>query len=153
MRITFFADHHTYGQLANNGGTRTILLSQKELEKQGHIVDVVASVDKFTWFKHKPTVKSIPKDSQAVIAVSVADIDPMLKKMKKRGIKCRPSVWIRGWPLWTMSDYSITSKLKSLFMLHGGRIYVNASWMHHMLTARGIPSYVIFAGMDFKKWE
>jgi len=147
LRITFFADHHTYGQLSNNGGTRTILLSQKELERQGHIVDVVASVDKYTWHKHKKPVRSIPKDSQAVIAVSVADIDPMLKKMKKRGIKCRPSVWVRGWPIWTMSEQSIISKLKRLFTI-GGRVYVNASWLHHKLTANGIPSYVVFAGMD-----
>ena len=146
MKIAFYAKHHTYGGLANNGGTRTILKSIEALKKLGHEAFYVATVDKFTWFKHDKPKKAIPKDTDVCIAVSISDIQPMMKETPKTA---RVAYWGRPFESWQMN----TARIHKLLKDFGGKIFVNSGWQQEELTRLKIKSEIIYNGVDFEDWE
>ena len=80
MKIAFYGNHTYWGQLNNNGGTRSILLSINALKKLGHEAVFVAHKDRFTWFEHDKPVHKIPRDADAVVAISISEVDAVLKR-------------------------------------------------------------------------
>ena len=145
MRIAFYAKHKTWGGLANNGGSRTILKSAGALRKLGHKVDVIATVDRFTYFKHKRPIRNIPRDTDVCVAVSILDTVPMMREIP-RG--CRPYVWIRGWETWRASR-EINRKTLIKFRKSGGEFIVNSKWLFNkILKDCGVRSHIIYQGYD-----
>ena len=71
MKICFYCGHNYWGGLSNCGGARTVILSVKTLRDMGHDADIIGYSDKFTWFKHRPLLRDIPKDADALIACSI----------------------------------------------------------------------------------
>jgi len=141
VNISFFCDHHYYGQLNNTGGTRTILLSADALRILGHKVSVVATHDGFTWFKHQKPVPKIPKDADVVIAVSISDVPLVMEKAKGK----RMAYWARPFETWAMSEHDIIHLLKK-FRKKGGIIMANSSWPVEVLREHGVKAHVQFAG-------
>ena len=148
MRIAFYANHPMWGGLGNNGGSNTILRSAEALRQLGHKVDVVAKVDKFTYFKHPKPLPKLPK-CDICIAVSIADIAPMVKECPK-GVKM--GVWIRGWSTWAMSSSKMLFYLK-MFSRAGHLILTNSRWIEKYLEKKEIPSIQFVAGMDYHVWR
>lgn len=137
MKIVFVANHKKWGGLANNGGTKTIIQAAETMEGMGHTVDIVASVDRFTWFKHKPIICKIPKDADAVIAVSVSEIDTALEHSKNA------FWWMRGLETWRMPEEKIIKKASKI------RTIVNSSWL-----LKKVPSAKLcYAGLDVNLWK
>lgn len=130
--------------LGNNGGTRTIILSAQTLERLGHSCDIVGTVDKFTWFEHKPIISYFPKDLDAVI--NVAAVDYMITKKLDVPIKL---CWWRGHESWRNKEeylrYCYTDKeIKNL---------VNSKGLQNFLSIYGAASEVLYQGIDFDLWE
>jgi len=137
MRIAFVANHRKWGGLQNNGGTKTILKSASTLRELGHRVDIVATVDRFTWFKHVKPIPEIPADTDVAIAVSVSEINNVLKSNAKR------KFWFcRGLERWRMQEGKIIKKAKKI------NIIVNSSW----LLEKFPHAEVCFAGLDVDHW-
>lgn len=146
MKIAFYAKHHTFGGLNCNGGTRTILKSIETLKKLGHDAFYVATVDKFTWFKHDKPKKKIPPDTDVCIAVSISDLGPLLREAPKT---CRVAYWARPFEYWHFNRGKIRVVLKDA----GVKIYVNSEWQHAELKAFGLKSEILYQGLDFDQWE
>lgn len=128
---------------ANNGGSRTILLSAKTLESLGCNCDVIANIDNFTWFDHKPVIRAIPKKLDAII--NVAAVDYMATKKANVPLKF---AWWRGHEVWANSkDYLIKcykdTNVKNL---------VNSYGLKKLLEKYGAESEVIYQGIDFDWW-
>ena len=143
MKICFYAGDKTWGGLACNGGSKTILRSAEALRLLGHEVDVVASVDKFTYFKHPKPLKKIPK-CDVCIAVSPSDIMSMVKECP-RGVKM--STWLRGWPVWAMKSEKIVFLLRS-FCDAGNKVFVISKWLQRKCEKNGIKAEIQYAGFD-----
>lgn len=141
MKIVFYADHPYYGQLSNNGGTRTILKSAEVLRKLGHKVDVVAHKDKFTWFKHPKPIHRIPKDTDVIIAVSISDIEMMCRFAPKRAKKF---YWMREFALWRMKKENIINTLRKSKV----KILCNSIGLQRKIGKYGIKSSLCYAGLD-----
>jgi hypothetical protein len=128
---------------ANNGGSRTILLSAKTLEFLGCNCDIIANIDNFTWFDHKPVIRVIPKKLDALI--NVAAVDYMTTKKANVPVKF---AWWRGHEVWANSkDYLIKcykdTHVKNL---------VNSYGLKKLLEKYGAESEVIYQGIDFDWW-
>lgn len=145
MKIAFYNDHPYWGQLANNGGTRTILKSVEILNKMGHEAYVVAHKDKFNWFKHKKPERKITSDTDIVIAVSIADVPLIIKKRKKY----RLGYWARPFETWVYSEKKIKKILKSF----PGTIMANSQWQIDQMQEWGIKACLIYNGLDFEEWQ
>lgn len=139
----YIAFNSLYSGLGNNGGTRTVIKCCEALRKLGHDCDIIATVDNFTWFKHKPPIKYISKDLDAVIAVACTDVHSTLK------ISTPVKAWyIRGHENWTMSN----QKLRELYNSDVLNI-VNSRGLQQLLAAYGADSKVVYQGIDFELWE
>jgi len=148
MKIAFYADHPYYGQLANNGGTRTILLSVKALRELGHDACVVAHKDRFTWFSHDKPVREMPKDADVIVAVSISDLDQLIHA--DHG-DARLAYWARPVETWQMPWEHAEMALRKLMKRHG-RIMANSGWQVADLVSKEVPCTLIHAGMD-PCWE
>lgn len=148
MRIAFYADHRKWSQLANNGGTRTILLSSKVLNDLGHLTVVVAHKDRFSWFKHPKPVHSIPKYTDAVVAVTISDVAEVLAGRVRGRIKTeRIAYWARPYETWQMPEDDIFRLLKK-FVKADGVVMVNSEWQQGELLRHEIPAAVVYQGYD-----
>jgi glycosyltransferase involved in cell wall biosynthesis len=130
--------------LGNGGGTRTVLLASKTLESLGHRCDIIANVDNFTWFDHKPIIRQIPNDLNAII--NVAAVDYELTKKSNVPIK---AAWWRGHEIWNNKEdylhYCYTNtEVKNI---------VNSKGLQWLLASYGADSTVIYPGIDFDWWE
>lgn len=140
MKLAF---NSSYSGLGNNGGTRTIIKCCEALRKLAHDCDIIAAVDKFTWFEHRPPIRYISKDLDAVIAVACTDVYSTLK------ILAPVKAWyIRGHENWTMSD----QKLRELYNSDVLNI-VNSRGLQQLLAAYGADSKVVYQGIDFDLWK
>lgn len=139
MNIAFYGNHPHWGGLANNGGSRTILLSAEVLRGLGHGVKIVTHTDRFTWFPHPPVVKKVPKDTDVLIAISISDIKEI---QKYHGMKL--AYWARPFETWQMDEEKIIRKLKKF----SGIIMCNSGWQVDFLLEHGIESHLIFSGQD-----
>ena len=64
--------------LANNGGSRTVILCAEMLEELGHRCDIIATSDRFTWLDHKRPVQYIPSDLDAILATASTTVPTTL---------------------------------------------------------------------------
>jgi len=143
MNIAFYGNHFYYGGLANNGGSRTILLSAEELRKLGHRVDVVTHTDRFTWFKHPKVIRKIAKDTDCLVAISISDVGIMTKAAPKG---CKLFYWARPMEFWQKSERKCLKKLKNF----PGKIMCNSRWQVNWLNEHGIKAEVFFSGQDLE---
>jgi len=142
MNIVFYAGHKKWGGLANNGGSRTILRSANVLRLLGHRVDVVAKVDRFTWFDHKAPIHKIPSDTDVAIAVSVSDAQKLIGKSGSFS----KAWWMRGWENWREDDEYIYKIAKRIPMITNGK------GLSYKLAEKNIGSYLCYAGLDLDSW-
>jgi len=149
MRIVFYANHPYWGQLNNTGGCRTMLLSADSLRKLGHHCDVVAMVDKFSWFDHPAPISKIPHDTDAVIAASISDLQHLI--ISGLGKHAQLAYWARPAETWQMDKDQILKVLRA-FTKRNGRVFVNSGWQQNYYHKHGIHSQVVYAGMDFDMW-
>lgn len=128
--------------LANNGGSRTILLSSQVLESLGHKCNVVSSKDNFTWFDHKAPIPSIPWDTEVVI--NIAAVDYMDTKGCNVPVK---AAWWRAHEDWSMNEEDLI-KLYNSGLLN----IVNSRGLQEKLKSYGADSVVVYQGIDFDWW-
>jgi hypothetical protein len=148
MKIAFYADHPYWSQLANNGGTRTILLSAQTLNTIGHTAIVIAHKDRFTWFKHPKPIHKIPTRMDVVIAVTISDAAELLGGYVSGRIRCgRIAYWARPYEPWQMGEEDIFRLLKK-FIKVGGVVMVNSLWQQKELAHKGISAELIYQGYD-----
>ena len=129
--------------LGNNGGSRTIIKCAECIELLGHRCDIIANVDNFKWFEHKPVINYLPPDLDVLIAVACSDVVPTLK------LNAPKKAWyIRGHENWTMSD-------EQLGQLYNSGIFniVNSGGLQQLLATYGADSKVVYQGIDFDWWE
>jgi hypothetical protein len=138
MKICFYSGDPFWGGLSNNGGTRTILKSAEVLREMGHQVDVVAVSDRFTWFPHPKPLRKIPKDADAVVAISASDVKYM--HLHAKGMKL--FWWIRGWETWQMPEKKLLNRL-----LAGQVNIANSGGLQKRVEAVA-PCKLCWAGMD-----
>jgi hypothetical protein len=149
MKIVFYADHPYWGQLANNGGTRTILRSADALIRLGHRVDIVAHKDRFTWFKHIEPVHKIPADADVVIAVSVSDMYMLLATYKG---SAKLAYWARPYETWQSPRHKIATKMKKV-LRRGGVVMCNSTWqVEEMQKKHDVKLELAYAGLDLHDW-
>lgn len=129
--------------LGNNGGSRTIIKCAEVLEELGHRCDIIANVDNFNWFEHKPVIKHLPDDLDVLIAVACTDVVPTLQA----GVR-KKAWYIRGHENWTMPD-------EELFARYNSGIFniVNSKGLQQLLASGGADSDVVYQGIDFDWWE
>jgi len=129
---------------SNNGGSRTILLSQKILTQLGHECVVAGKVDKFDWFAHDKIINYIPENFDAII--NIAAVDYETTKTMKIPIK---ACWWRGHEIWGNTEehlrYCYTDKeVKNL---------VNSKGLQKLLESYGADSEVVYQGIDLNDWK
>ena len=142
MNICFYADHGYWSQLSPNGGTATILHSADTLRKLGHEVSVVASIDRFSWFKHPKPVKEIPKNTDVCIAVTISDVPRMLKRTK-----AKPFYWARLLENYQMTSPSLLKQASRVSVL------VNSEGLQGWYGKHGIDTQIVYQGIDLSKWR
>ena len=125
--------------LANGGGSRTVILCSQILEKLGHRCDIIGVDDRFTWFKHKPTIPYFPSDLDVVIATACTTVVTTLNS------SVPTKAWyIRGHESWVYSE----EELKQLYNAGLFNI-VNSKGLKQKLAAYGVDSAVVYPGIDF----
>lgn len=143
MKIAFCSLHPFWHGLANNGGSRTILLSCEALNRIGHKAVVVTETDRFTWFKHPKPEETVSKDADVLVAVAISDVPRIMKYDRKL------AYWARPFESWQYPKKTIYRILRDF----PGTIMVNSSWQKVELRKHGIKSTVVFAGIDFGRWK
>jgi hypothetical protein len=130
--------------LGNNGGTRTVLKCVEILERLGHRCEVAANVDNFTWFKHKPVIRSLPKNLDALINAAAVDFTST--------IQARTDVvkawYIRAHESWSNSEESLVRAYKTPGVLN----IVNSNGLKEQLLSFKATSEVVYQGIDFDLW-
>ena len=144
MKIIFYNDHSYFGQLNNNGGSKTIIKSAEALRRLGHKCEIVCHKDKFTWFKHRKSIRKIPDNADVCIAVGVADVKPMLQSMPSCA---RPFWWMRGLEKWQMPKEALLKWASNI------RTIVNATHLKVWLKKHGIESDLCYSGLDLDHWK
>lgn len=128
--------------LGNNGGSRTLLKTQETLESLGHECNILATIDKFTWFKHKKIISEIPENTDAIIATACTTVD------STHTFSVKKKAWyIRAHETWAMNEKNLIKKYKS-----GLHNICNSNALKYQLEQYGIKSDVIYQGIDFEKW-
>jgi len=140
MNIIFDGRRHGFG---NNGGSRTIIKCAEVLNRLGHKCYVVGR-DNFTWFKHEPTINKIPKNVDAIIAVSAGDSLSLAKA--KASIK---AWYIRAHEIWWYNEAQLAEYYRDKRFIN----IVNSSNLKNKLKSLGADSTVIYQGIDFDWWE
>lgn len=129
--------------LGNNGGSRTIIKCAEVLEQLGHRCDIIATVDNFTWFDHKPVMPYIAKDLDAIIATACTTVDVVVK------VDLPGKAWyIRAHEDWAMNEIDLIRRYNS-----GLLNIVNARGLQEKLKSYGADSVVVYQGLDFDWWE
>jgi hypothetical protein len=130
--------------LGNNGGTRTILKCSEVLNNLGHRCDVLANVDKFTWFDHRPVIDQLPADLDVMIAVACSDVLPTI-----RANIDKKAWYIRAHETWAMPEYLLIDYYKN----DEFKNLVNSKGLQKQLETFGAKSKVIYQGIDFDWWK
>ncbi len=147
MRITFYADDKKWSQLSNGGGTRTIILSAETLRGMGHKVSIVAHKDTFNWIHHAKPIRTVPSNTDVLIAVTISDVKHI---MKYTGMKL--AYYSRPFETWQMPKDKIVKTLKK-FRDMGGIIISNSGWQIEWLAKHGIESRLVYSGIDLDFWK
>lgn len=131
--------------LGNNGGSRTILLSQKVLKQLGHKCVVVSTKDEFTWFDHDGVVDYIPRNADAVINIAAVDYKSTLNMPVEKKF-----AWWRAHESWSMPE----STLMELYRDKRIKNIVNSKGLQRKLKEEAhADSVVVYQGIDFDLWE
>ncbi len=138
-----------YGGLDCNGGSRTILLSAGALRKLGHKVDIVTFKDKFNWFKHKKVIKTVQKNTDVVIAISILDVPLIYRKYYGKHKLCYYS---RPFESWQMPKRRIVKTLTRFTKKYKGTVISNSQWQIDWLKKHGIKSRLVYSGLDLDEY-
>jgi hypothetical protein len=130
--------------LGNNGGTQTIIKSVEALNELGHEADIIAYVDRFSWFKHKRPIKKIEKGYDAHIAVSNNDVKfVMASNISKK------MWWVRGHETWTNSE----KKILQTYCTPGLQIMTNSHWIKDFMERKTNKEVeILYQGVDIFDW-
>lgn len=132
--------------LGNNGGTKTILLCQKALMELGHQVEILATIDRFSWFPHKKVINQIPDDTEVLVATACSTV---------RNTICHVGDYKRAWYIrghenWTLNEIELLDLYKNT-TIHK---IVNSRGLQHFLFERyRVLSDVVYQGIDFDNWN
>ncbi len=130
--------------LANNGGSRTVILCAKVLEELGHKCDIVATSDRFTWFAHKPVIQHIPSSTDVIIATGCTTVVSTLES------RVPNKAWyIRGHETWMYSE----KQLAELYNIPEIKNIVNSKGLQQILSSYGADSKVVYPGIDEGMWK
>jgi len=130
--------------LGNNGGSRTIIKCCEVLNSLGHSCDIIANVDNFSWFDHKPVINYLPTNLDAIISIAAVDVPLTLR------IAVPVKAWyIRGHESWANPEHLLVDYYKNENILN----VVNSNGLKQLLSTWGADSYVIYQGIDFDWWE
>ena len=141
MKILF---NGSVSGLGNNGGSRTILLSAQTIRDLGHECDILSPVDKFTWFEHKPCLKTIEYIPDILINIAAVDLKSTLS------IPSKVKAWyIRAHENWAMSDKQLNELYKTPKVIN----IVNSIGLQKVLSYNGAKSDVVYQGIDFDVWK
>ena len=129
--------------LGNNGGSRTILLCQKVLEELGHSCDIIGTVDKFTWFDHKPIIPYVPSGLDAAIATACTTV----------GYTYEMNAKIKAWYIRAHENWVFSDDLLKTCYNRGLVNIVNSNGLKQLVALYGADSYVVYQGLDLDWWE
>jgi glycosyltransferase involved in cell wall biosynthesis len=129
--------------LGNNGGSRTLILCAKTIEKLGHRCDIIATDDNFTWFEHKEPIKYIPHDADVIIATAWTTVKSTLESSIKK------KAWfIRGHETWSQKERVLSDLYNSgLFNI------TNSIGLKNKVESFGATAFVVRQGIDTDMWE
>jgi glycosyltransferase involved in cell wall biosynthesis len=132
-----------YSGLGNGGGSKTTIMCAKVLEELGHKCDIIATVDNFDWFDHKPVINHIPDDLDVIIATACTTVLSTLQSNVPK-----KAYYIRGFENWIMNEKKLVADYKSgLFNI------TNSYGLQRKLKKFGVKSVVIHQGIDFEQWD
>ena len=131
--------------LGNGGGSNTILRCQQTLKELGHRCEIVATLDRFTWFKHDTPKQHLSADADWIIATGVHSFDSTLHS------RTNHKAWyIRGHETWIKGfDENVLVKMYKNSHVH---MVSNSTWMKKFIENQGGTCNVIFQGIDCKSW-
>jgi hypothetical protein len=102
----------------------------------------IGTVDRFTWFDHKPMIKRPPNDLDVIIATGAGTVPSTHK------INARKKAWyIRGHETWGHKESTLIQHYKS-----GLINIVNSTGLQNKLKEYGVDSHIIYQGVDFDHW-
>jgi len=140
MNIVF--DMYNCG-MGNNGGTRTVIKCAQAIENIGHRCDIVAHVDKFTWFEHKKPLVTIPTNADIVIATGCTTVATTLSSQAPY------KVWyIRGHETWNY-DESTLGHLYNQPLMN----ITNSYGLKAKVESFGAKAKVVHQGIDLDEWN
>jgi glycosyltransferase involved in cell wall biosynthesis len=142
MRIVF---NSVISGCGNNGGTRTIFKSAETLRTLGHDCEIIANVDNFTWFEHRPVISYAPSGLDAAVAVACSDVEPTLN------IPAKKKAWfIRAHEDWSFSNEDLGYLYRDPRFLN----IVNSKGLQNKLKKEfHSDSVVVYQGLDFDWWQ
>jgi len=132
--------------LNNNGGSRTLLLCQKQINSMGHNCLIASSFDKFTWFDHKKPIRFIPANIDALISTACTTVSSTL-----RNPTLKKFWYIRGHEIWVPSFNE--EKLIKLYKTKELIKIVNSKWLQKLLNDNNIPCFLVNQGIDIHEWQ
>lgn len=144
-QIHLYCNHHYWGGLQNNGGSKTIIRFAETIQKMKHKVRIIAPVDKFTYFRHKVKVRKAAKPGTArIIACSVSDLEGIGRYKGPHKY-----YWCRGWEYWQTGDsHRRYHNIVRTFTEMGGKVICNSSWLVERFAKLGIESELCYNGYD-----
>lgn len=131
--------------LGNNGGSRTVLKCAESIRSLGHECDILDSVDNFTWFDHKPIIRTLPRDVDAIVSTACTTI------LGTYNLVVPKKAWyIRAHEVWSMPE----EVLESYYQYKGILNIVNSNGLKTMLKEDfDSESVIARQGIDFDWWE
>lgn len=138
MRIAFSMLHTG---LANNGGTRTILLCAENLAALGHDVYIWGTRGRYTWHVPKGVKFSYPDCPlvDVMIATGWGSYKSVLNS--KAAVRCN---YMRVPEFWNAPEEKFLAVARQF-----PHTFVNSEWQHVYLSSHGIPSMVQYPGVDW----
>jgi|WetSurSiteA1Bulk_404760.scaffolds.fasta_scaffold00135_8 hypothetical protein len=132
--------------LGNNGGSRTIILSNKELRNLGHESYIICNPkhNHFTWFNFNYLLNDPPKDLNALIATHCKTVMPVINS----------GVNTKAWYIRLHETQSMREKeLINLYSKKNLIKIVNSIGLKNKLSSFGIDNvHVVYQGIDIQDW-
>lgn len=126
--------------LANNGGSRTLILCCENLCRLGHDAFFHTGRSRYTW--HKTSVKRIGGDAHPSCDVSIATGARSVPFTLQQ--RCRRAYYVRGLELWQMLE----ARLVRDFQAVGSGVFVNSEWLLQYMREHNVPAQLQYPGMD-----
>lgn len=141
--------------LANNGGSQSIIRMAMALEELGHNVSILLDQpNRFTWFGIPQKIlhympKKLSKEKWPICDVMIATgCSTVESTLMYPHIPIKQKLyWIRGHETWTDSEENLFAKYKS-----GLTLLVNSEWLRDMIfTKCGISSHIQYPGLPIEE--